>query len=407
MRATVRITLVALVGVSAVFVALWATGVGRHDVAGASAAASSTTTRTYYIAADEVNWDYAPERRNQITGKPFGDDAKVFVQRGPGRIGSVYKKALFREYTDATFTTLKPKDARWVHTGVLGPTIRAEVGDTIKVVFRNNASLPYSMHPHGVRYAKSSEGAPYDDGTSEADKADDAVAPGASVTYTWEVPARSGPAEADGPSVMWMYHSHVDEIADTNAGLMGPMIIYRDGGLRADGSAVGIDREFVAVFTVMNENQSHYLQDNIDTFAGKPRSVDPEEADFQESNLMHSINGYVYGNGPMMAARPGERVRWYLMGMGTEVDLHTPHFHGNTVTSMGMRTDVLELLPASMKTADMVPDASGTWLLHCHVNDHIAAGMSTRYTISGTATSAASDAASGASDHAGHSSAAP
>jgi hephaestin len=69
------------------------------------------------------------------------------------------------------------------------------------------------------------------------------------------------------------------------------------------------------------------------------------------------------------------------MGMGTEVDLHTPHFHGNTVTSMGMRTDVLELLPASMKTADMVPDAVGTWLLHCHVNDHIAAGMSTRYRI--------------------------
>ena len=54
---------------------------------------------------------------------------------------------------------------------------------------------------------------------------------------------------------------------------------------------------------------------------------------------------------------------------------------GNTVTTMGMRTDVLELLPASMKTADMAPDAPGTWLLHCHVNDHIAAGMSTRYQI--------------------------
>jgi hephaestin len=48
---------------------------------------------------------------------------------------------------------------------------------------------------------------------------------------------------------------------------------------------------------------------------------------------------------------------------------------------MGMRTDVLELLPASMKTADMAPDAPGTWLLHCHVNDHIAAGMSTRYQV--------------------------
>ena len=29
----------------------------------------------------------------------------------------------------------------------------------------------------------------------------------------------------------------------------------------------------------------------------------------------------------------------------------------------------------------MVPDAPGTWLFHCHVNDHIAAGMTTRYRV--------------------------
>ena len=380
MTATARTAVLSVLGLSAALVVLWATtGAGRGTARAQTAAAA--TVRTYYIAADEVDWDYAPAGRNLIAGRPFNDDENVFVQRGPDRIGSTYKKALFRQYTDASFTRVQPKDARWEHTGLLGPTIRAEVGDTIKVVFRNNASRPYSIHPHGVRYAKSSEGAPYNDGTSGADKADDAVDPGRTVTYTWEVPPRAGPAAHDGQSVMWMYHSHTDEIKDTNTGLMGPMIIYPDGALRADGSVVGIDREFVAVFSVMNENESHYLDDNVQRFAGAPDTVDPEDPDFQESNLMHSINGYVYGNGPMMVANAGERVRWYLMGMGTEVDLHTPHFHGNTVTSMGMRTDVLELLPASMKTADMVPDAFGIWLLHCHVNDHIAAGMSTRYKV--------------------------
>ena len=380
MTATARTAVLSVLGLSAALIVLWATtGNGRSTARAQSVTAP--TVRTYYIAADEVDWDYAPTGRNVIAGRPFNDDENVFVQQGPDRIGSTYRKALFRQYTDATFTRLQPKDARWEHTGLLGPTIRAEVGDTIKVVFRNNASRPYSIHPHGVRYAKSSEGAPYNDGTSGADKADDAVDPGKTVTYTWDVPARAGPAAHDGQSVMWMYHSHTDEIKDTNTGLMGPMIIYPDGALRADGSVVGIDREFVAVFSVMNENESHYLDDNIRRFAGAPDTVDPEDPDFQESNLMHSINGYVYGNGPMMVANAGERVRWYLMGMGTEVDLHTPHFHGNTVTSMGMRTDVLELLPASMKTADMVPDASGIWLLHCHVNDHIAAGMSTRYKV--------------------------
>ena len=34
----------------------------------------------------------------------------------------------------------------------LGPVIRATVGDTIKVVFKNNTPFPATMHPHGVRY---------------------------------------------------------------------------------------------------------------------------------------------------------------------------------------------------------------------------------------------------------------
>lgn len=98
---------------------------------------------------------------------------------------------------------------------------------------------------------------------------------------------------------------------------------------------------------------------------------------------MHSINGYVFGNQPLesMTVHKGERVRWYLMAMGTEVDLHTPHWHGNTVVANGMRTDVVGLLPAQMVVADMVPDNIGTWLFHCHVNDHITAGMITRYRV--------------------------
>jgi hephaestin len=67
--------------------------------------------------------------------------------------------------------------------------------------------------------------------------------------------------------------------------------------------------------------------------------------------------------------------------MGTEVDLHTPHWHGNTVTVSGMRMDTVSLLPAEMVTADMRPDAPGVWLFHCHVNDHITAGMQARYIV--------------------------
>jgi len=303
------------------------------------------------------------------------------VQNGPDRIGSKYVKALYREYTDATFTRLKPRPAEWNHLGFLGPVIRAAVGDSIVVNFKNNTTRPVSIHPHGVFYNKNGEGAPYNDGTSGANKADDAVAPGTKFTYRWQVPERAGPGPADGSSVFWMYHSHTDEVKDTYTGLMGPLVITAAGKARSDGSPADIDLSLYTMFLVSDENQSHYLQRNIDTYAGDPGSVDPEDEEFVESNLMHSINGYVFGNLPGLTMKKGQRVRWNLMGMGTEVDLHTPHWHGNTVLFHGLRQDVVELLPATTLVADMKPDDAGTWLYHCHVNDHILAGMLALYKV--------------------------
>ena len=351
---------------------------GHANLAAGATATCPGKTRTYYIAADEVQWDYAPSGKNLITGQPFDDVANVFVAPGPDRVGHVYMKSQYREYTNASFTTLKPRPAKWQHLGLLGPAIEAEVGDTIKVVFKNNTRFPASVHPHGVFYTKAGEGAPYADGTSGGDKADDAVATGQTYTYVWKVPERAGPGPMEGSSTMWMYHSHVDEAADTNAGLMGPMIVTRCGQARPDGSPIDVDRELVVNFSVMDENTSLWEETNRTALADPPPADDDG---FIESNKMHSINGFVFGNLPGLTMHKGERVRWYVMAMGTEVDLHTPHWHGNTVVSNGMREDVVQLLPASMLTADMQPDNVGTWLLHCHVNDHILAGMQALYTV--------------------------
>lgn len=340
-------------------------------------------TRTYYLAAEEVEWDYAPANRNEIAGQPFDDQARVFVQSGSDRIGKVNRKAVYRAYTDASFATRKPADPNWRHLGLLGPAIHAEVGDTIQVVFRNNARFPFSVHPHGVFYAKSSEGTPYNDGTSGADQADDAVPPGGTQIYTWAVPERAGPGPMDGSSVLWMYHSHTNEVADTYAGLIGPLIVTARGQARPDGSPKDVDREFVTLFQVFDENNSPYLDHNIQTYTGQPGRVNKEDEGFKESNLKHAINGYLYGNLPGLTMKQGERVRWYTLGLGTEVDLHTPHWHGQTVLAAGMRMDMLELLPGSMKVANMVPDNPGTWLYHCHVNDHITAGMQALFTVTG------------------------
>lgn len=332
-------------------------------------------TRTYYIAVDEGEWNYAPLGHNGVTGQDFDDVANVFVAQGPDRIGSTYRKARYFAYTDSNFTIPAIRAPKWDHTGFLGPVIRGVVGDTLKIYFRNNGTHPYSIHPHGVQYLKDSEGAPYDDGTSGADTLDNAVPPGVQRVFTWFVPARSGPGPMDGSSIGWMYHSHVDEVRDTNTGLIGPIIVTSAAHALADGSPDDVDQECISLFSVMNENQSLFLDYNIATYCGAPGTVNPDDEGFQESNLMHSINGYVFANGPKPVLHSGARVRWYVMGMGTEVDLHTPHWHGQTVVVNGMRTDVVSLLPMTMVTADMRPDSPGTWLFHCHVNDHILAGM--------------------------------
>ncbi len=48
-----------------------------------------------------------------------------------------YQKAVFYEYTDATFTTRVTRSPSDAYLGLLGPVMRANVGDVIKVVFTN------------------------------------------------------------------------------------------------------------------------------------------------------------------------------------------------------------------------------------------------------------------------------
>ncbi len=308
---------------------------------GASASpANGGTTRHYFIQAEDQAWDFAPSGLDRIHGGPIP---------APWTKYHVWSKTRYVEYTDATYSTRKPQP-EWL--GVLGPVIRAEVGDTILVHFRNRAGGSYGMHPHGVRYDKDGEGAHYVFGGAGAE-----VPPGGSFTYTWVADAGSGPGPNDPSSIVWWYHSHVDEPAETNAGLLGPIVITAKGMARADATPTDVDREFVLLFMIFNEDEG------------------------RERGLMHAVNGYIFGNVPGLIAEDGERVRWYALGMGNEVDLHTAHWHAKTLAYNGRHTDVIELLPGSMATADMVADNTGTWLIHCHVADHIDAGMLALYTI--------------------------
>jgi FtsP/CotA-like multicopper oxidase with cupredoxin domain len=307
-------------------------------------------TRMYYVAAQDVSWNYAPLDSDPAFSRPLPE---------PWGVQTVYAKQRYVQYADSTFTTLVPQPA-W--QGILGPMIRGVVGDTIKVMFRNNTAGPLSIHAHGVRYAPEDEGALYDPPRGGGDS----VTAGGTYTYTWFARTESGPLPGEPSSKVWLYHSHVDADDEIYRGLIGTIVITDPAHARDDASPDDVDQEFTTLWMVFNEN----------TEATPP--------DSQEGNLKHSINGYLFGNLPGLVMSQGARVRWYVVALGTEVDWHTPHWHGAVIKIEGRSySDVVEVGPAAMKVGDMLADNPGTWLLHCHVADHMMAGMYTPYVIEG------------------------
>lgn len=339
--------------------------------------ASTPKVHAYYIAAEEVKWNY---RQGPGIFVPHGERE---INPLPRIKSAIYRKAVYREYTDATFSTVKPRPPEWEHLGILGPVLRAEVGDVIKVVFKNNLGEPSSMHPHGLAYDKESEGAYYGEVplvSPDASHTGDAVPPGQIFTYTWTVPERAGPGPMDPSSILWMYHSHFNESRDMNSGLFGPIIVSRRGSTKPDGTPKDVDREFVTAFAVFDESASAYFMMNI-VHDQKYSNAEITNPNFSKALEYYTINGFINGTLPGLTMKKGERVRWYLLANSNEDDVHAPHWHAATVIANGMRTDTVSLVPMGMMVADMIPDEAGRWLFHCHVNDHFDGGMYAIYTV--------------------------
>ncbi|XP_027982389.1 hephaestin isoform X4 [Eumetopias jubatus] len=339
-------------------------------------------TRVYYLGIQDVQWNYAPKGRNVIMNQTLDNDtvASSFLKSDKNRIGSSYKKTIYKEYRDGSYMDEMVQPA-WL--GFLGPVLQAEVGDVILIHLKNFATRPYTIHPHGVFYEKDSEGSLYPDGSSGQLKADDSVPPGGSHIYNWTIPEGHAPTDADPACLTWIYHSHVDAPRDIATGLIGPLITCKKGTL--DGNSPpqrkDVDNDFFLLFSVVDENLSWHIDENIVTYCSDPTSVDKEDEAFQESNRMHAINGFVFGNLPDLSMCAQKRVAWHLFGMGNEVDVHTAFFHGQILTIRGHRTDVAHIFPATFVTAEMVPWEPGTWLISCQVNSHLRGGMQALYKV--------------------------
>jgi FtsP/CotA-like multicopper oxidase with cupredoxin domain len=163
--------------------------------------------------------------------------------------------------------------------------------------------------------------------------------------------------------------------------LEGFIIVADPKRARPDGTPDDVDREMAALFMIYDESGfDAEAQEQLAASADSQRWIYFQT--LKEADQRHAINGYIYGNLPGLEMNEGERVRWYLFGLGSENDQHTAHWHGLRVLEEGRRrTDTVELLPGSMKVADMAADNPGQWLFHCHVAEHMANGMFARVTV--------------------------
>ncbi|KAL8180993.1 UNVERIFIED_CONTAM: hypothetical protein K2H54_043493 [Gekko kuhli] len=299
--------------------------------------------RRYYIGAVERDWDYTAGNQKRMPSSSTSTQ---------------YKKAMFLEYADSTFTQAKPKPA-WM--GLLGPTIQAEVHDTVVVTFKNLASHPFSIHAIGVSYWKASEGAGYDDQTSSAEKEDDAVGPGQSHTYVWEIFEADGPTDSDPQCLTYAYSSRVNSVRDTNSGLIGALLVCLPGTLAREGTQSRF-QQFVLLFSVFDEGKSWYSESNT------PGTT---------STQLHTINGYINSSLPDLKVCQKKTVYWHVIGMGTSPEVHSIFFEGHTFLVRHHRHDTLDISPFTFFTAETMPNTNGTFRMFCQIPSHQQAGMET------------------------------
>ncbi|XP_039573366.1 coagulation factor VIII isoform X4 [Passer montanus] len=343
-----------------------------HVIQVRSFAKDRPMTWTYYIAAEEMDWDYAPVKPESLDR----NTASLYLEAGPQRVGSKYKKVVFVEYEDASFK--KRKVSSQQDKGILGPVIKGEVGDQFKIVFRNLASRPYNIYPHGLTSVR-----PYYAmrPSQEKDVKDIAIGPGKSFTYSWSLTSEDGPTEADPRCLTRFYYSSIDPVRDTASGLIGPLLICSKKSMDQRGNQIMSDNMKLVLFSVFDENHSWYLEENIKRFCSDAAHVDTQDPQFYASNVMHTINGFVFDNLQTKLCL-NDVVYWYVLSVGAQTDFLSIFFSGNTFKHNMVFEDVLTLFPFSGETVVMSLEKPGVWTLGCLNPDFRDRGMHAKFTVS-------------------------
>ncbi|XP_034037066.1 coagulation factor VIII isoform X2 [Thalassophryne amazonica] len=326
----------------------------------------------YYIAAEEVNWDYGIRLPHQII-QPRA------MRRGMRKFLPEYKKVVFRAYRDKDFLHPVVRGEIQDHLGIMGPLIRAEINELLTVIFKNKASRPYSFHLQGVYDRSQGAGLAQTYGSSAPAGIPGApVAPGEARAYSWRVTKKQGPDSTDFDCKAGAYYSTVDKEKDLHSGLIGPLIICKPGSFQAQLNLEPDFQEFALLFHTFDETKSWYLQENLQKHCSPPCQANPEDPWYQISNKFAAINGYVAETLPGLLVAQHQLVRWHLLNVGSDGEYHAVHFRGlpfTIHTKQEHRMGIYNLFPGVFGTVEMRPPTVGTWLVECTIGENQLAGM--------------------------------
>jgi len=213
----------------------------------------------------------------------------------------------------------------WGYNGMVpGPELRAEVGDTVRIVLHNELPAPTTIHFHGMLIPNAMDGVPV--------ISQPAVMPGESFSYEFTV--RNAGSN--------MYHSHFMAQRQVPLGLLGALII-----------------------TDPND-------------AADPESDIDYAMVLNDGPLGFTLNGKGFPATEPIVAKLGQVVRVRYMNEGLQI--HPMHLHGIPQLVIAKDGYLLSdphyedtVLVAPGERVDVLINATelGIWAFHCHILTHV------------------------------------
>jgi hypothetical protein len=219
-----------------------------------------------------------------------------------------------------------------------GPTIQANEGDRIRIVFENHLPEPTGIHWHGLELPIEMDGVP---GIGQKP-----IMPGERFVYEF-------PLNQNGT---FFYHSHM--AMQEMVGMLGGFIIHPKTPYTPQ-----VEKDYLIA---------------LQEYAVLPNSTIPNSMNMEFNWL--TLNGKAGPASTPLIIKQGERVRIRIINLG--MDHHPIHLHGFTFWETGRegarqpeaiwpRGNTVLVGVAQARDIEFVATRVGDWMLHCHLPHHM------------------------------------